>query len=137
MIHRMLPLALLALAPGDARAQAQPTQVSCNYAVTATNTSTRAMGARYSTRFALHQGGSVQQYNATTRQWVRWNVQNFTPQQVSMTSPSATAGCNLAVNINRNSGEFRLSMRCANRTSVDYLGSCTRAAAAPAPAQRF
>ncbi|MGG5887841.1 hypothetical protein ACLF3G_11940 [Falsiroseomonas sp. HC035] len=142
MNHDMMRVALLALGaaallPGVARAQAQATQVTCTYAVTATNSSTRAMGARYTVRFALHQNGTVQQYNPQTQQWTRWNVQTFTPQRVAMTSPSATAGCNMAANMDRNSGAYRLSLRCTDRTAVDYQGSCARATTAPAPAQRF
>jgi hypothetical protein len=130
-------VALGLLAPTLALAQAQPTQVTCTYAVTATNSETRPMGSRYTARFALHQNGTVQQYNAQTQQWTRWNVQNFTPQRVAMTAPSATAGCNMAAEMNRTSGEYRVSLRCTNRTAVDYLGSCARAATPAAPAQRF
>ncbi|MGK7867341.1 hypothetical protein [Falsiroseomonas sp. E2-1-a20] len=105
--------------------------------MTATNSANSAMGSRFTTRYALFPSGTVQQYSTRTQRWSSWSVQTFTPQRIAMTSPSSTAGCNLAATLNRTSGEYRLSLRCTNRTAVDYQGSCARAATAPAPAQRF
>ncbi|HEV7268569.1 MAG TPA: hypothetical protein VGN83_27225 [Falsiroseomonas sp.] len=120
------------LLPGGV--QAQPKQVACGDRPEQRHAANGRARHRAPRLVPEWHGAAVQ---SAERQWTRWTVRTFTPQRVTMTSPSASAGCNMAAQMDRSSGEYRVSLRCTNRTAADYQDTCAQAEAAPAPVQRF